>query len=64
MLFSLGSRRYFWQTQATDLAELEKTIEAELAASKTPGAAVVIISGDKVVFAKGFGKTSAEDGRR
>lgn len=48
--------------QTIDLAELEKTIEVEVAASKTPGAAVVIISGDKVVFAKGFGKTSAEGG--
>jgi CubicO group peptidase (beta-lactamase class C family) len=48
--------------QSIDLAELEKTIDAELAAAKTPGAAVVVISGDKVVFAKGFGKTSTEGG--
>lgn len=50
------------QTKQTDFAELEKTIEAELLATKTPGAAVIIISGDKVIFIKGFGTTSAESG--
>lgn len=44
------------------LAEIEKAIEAEMTAAKTPGAAVAVISGDKVVFAKGFGTTSAEGG--
>jgi CubicO group peptidase (beta-lactamase class C family) len=58
------SNGIFAQTLAPDLAELEKTIEAELASSKTPGAAVVIISGDKVLFAKGFGKTSAGEGQQ
>jgi CubicO group peptidase (beta-lactamase class C family) len=47
---------------AQDFTELEKTIEAELAATKTPGAAVAVISGDKVIFAKGFGTTSVEGG--
>lgn len=50
------------QTKTIDFAELEKTIEAELAATKTPGASVAVISGDKVVFVKGFGTTSAESG--
>lgn len=50
------------QTKPTDFAELEKVIEAELAATKTPGAAVAIVSGEKVIFAKGFGSTSAEGG--
>ena len=64
MLLLAGlSTSIFAQAPAPDLAEFEKTIEAELAASKTPGAAVVIISGDKVIFAKGFGKTSAEEGQ-
>lgn len=45
-----------------NLAELEKVIEAELADSKTPGAAVAIVVGEKVVFAKGFGKVSSENG--
>jgi CubicO group peptidase (beta-lactamase class C family) len=50
------------QTKTIDFAGLEKTIEAELKESKTPGAAVVIVSGDKIVFVKGFGSTSAENG--
>jgi CubicO group peptidase (beta-lactamase class C family) len=44
------------------LAEVEKAIEAEMAATKTPGAAVAVISGDKVIFAKGYGTTSVEGG--
>lgn len=52
------------QTFAPDkLAEIEKAIEAEMNATKTPGAAVAIISGDKVIFAKGFGSVSAEGGQ-
>lgn len=52
------------QTKTVDFSELEKTIEAELAATKTPGAAVAIVSGEKVIFAKGFGTTSAEGGNQ
>lgn len=48
------------QTKPLDFAELEKTIMDELAATKTPGAAFAVVSGDKVIFAKGFGTTSAE----
>jgi CubicO group peptidase (beta-lactamase class C family) len=54
----------FARTKTPDFAELEKVIEAELAATKTPGAAVAIVSGDRIIFAKGFGVTSAEDGRK
>ncbi len=50
------------QTKTPDLSELEKVIEAELQQSKTPGAAVAIVSGDKIIFAKGFGATSSEGG--
>lgn len=48
------------RSQTIDFAELEKTIEAELKNAKTPGVAFAIVSGDKVIFAKGFGKTSVE----
>lgn len=48
------------QTKTIDFAELERTIEDELKAAKTPGAAFAIVSGDKVVFSKGFGTTSTE----
>ncbi len=50
------------QTKTPDFTELEQTIEAELKNSKTPGAAFSVISGDKVIFAKGFGTTSAKGG--
>jgi len=50
------------QTKPIDFAELEKTILDELAATKTPGASFAIVSGEKVIFAKGFGTTSAEGG--
>jgi CubicO group peptidase (beta-lactamase class C family) len=48
-------------TQA-DTIEFEKTINAEIASAKIPGAAVAVVVGDKVVYAKGFGRTSVEGG--
>ena len=50
------------QAKAFDFAELERTIEAELKAGQTPGAAVAVVSGDRAVYLKGFGVTSAEEG--
>ncbi len=50
------------QTKTLDYVELERIIEAELKTNKTPGAAVAIVVGDKIVYAKGFGLTSAESG--
>lgn len=44
------------------IGELEAVIAAEMEATKTPGAAVAILRGDKVVYAKGFGTTSVEGG--
>lgn len=48
--------------QVIDFAELEKTISDELIKTKTPGASFAIVSGDKMIFAKGFGTTSVENG--
>jgi CubicO group peptidase (beta-lactamase class C family) len=42
--------------------ELESTALAELRATRTPGAAVAVVMGDSVVFAKGFGTASVETG--
>lgn len=42
--------------------ELEKVILDELRETKTPGAAVAVISGGRVVFAKGFGAGNVETG--
>jgi CubicO group peptidase (beta-lactamase class C family) len=50
------------QARAVDFAELDKAVEAELKAGHTPGAAVAVVSGDRVVYARGFGVTSAEEG--
>lgn len=43
-------------------APLEKAITDEMAATGTPGAAIAVIEGDRVMFAKGFGSTSVEGG--
>ncbi|HEX7318361.1 MAG TPA: serine hydrolase [Pyrinomonadaceae bacterium] len=50
------------QAKQFDFAELDKAVEAELKAGHTPGAAVAVVSGDRVVYARGFGVTSAEEG--
>lgn len=48
------------QAKAFDFAELERAVEAELKAGHTPGASVAVVSGDRIIYAKGFGVTSAE----
>ena len=50
------------QKRKTDLPELEKTILAELAETGSPGVVVVVVSRDRVVFAKGFGVANVETG--
>jgi len=52
------------QTKTIDFTELEKTIEAEMKETKTPSAAFAVVSGEKVIFAKGFGTTSVESGNQ
>ena len=46
----------------TDFSGLEKAAVEELKATNTPGAAVAIVEGDKVIFAKGFGLANVETG--
>ncbi len=41
---------------------LERVVRDELAATRTPGAAVAVVSGDRVIFAKGFGVANVEAG--
>lgn len=62
LFISIFSAAFYSQSKSIDFAELEKTIEAELKETKTPGAALAIVSGDKIVYAKGFGITSVEAG--
>ncbi|HSL70295.1 MAG TPA: serine hydrolase domain-containing protein [Longimicrobiales bacterium] len=45
-----------------DSTALEKIIAAELVDTRTPGAAIAIVSGNQVVFARGFGVGSIETG--
>lgn len=48
--------------QAPDLSALDAVVVEAMRASKTPGAAVAVVLGDRVVYAKGFGTTSVEGG--
>ena len=43
---------------------VEKTLEAELAETRTPGAALVIVRGDEVLLSKGYGVANVETGER
>ncbi len=45
-----------------DFAPLEAAAAAEMRDAEIPGAAVAVVRGDRVVFAKGFGVTSIEGG--
>jgi CubicO group peptidase (beta-lactamase class C family) len=46
--------------QRVDFTELEKVALEELKETNTPGAAVTVVSGDRQVFAKGFGVANVE----
>jgi CubicO group peptidase (beta-lactamase class C family) len=48
------------QPEAPDFRDLEQLAQEELKATGTPGAAIAIILGDRVVLAKGFGVASVE----
>lgn len=50
------------QERTINVGELEATINEELKATNTPGAAVAVVVGDRVVFAKGFGVANIETG--
>jgi CubicO group peptidase (beta-lactamase class C family) len=56
----LVSRTTLAQKKAINFDELEATVNEELKVTNTPGAAMVVIVGDQVVFAKGFGVSSVE----
>ena len=48
--------------QGVDFTQLEKVALEELKETNTPGAAVAVVSGDRQVFAKGFGVANIETG--
>ena len=62
ILLSLLLPFLFAQQQHVDLTELERVALAELQELRTPGAAVAVVSGDRLVFAKGFGVSNIETG--
>lgn len=48
--------------QNIDFKKLESVISAELAETNTPGAAIAVVRGGRVVFARGFGAANVETG--
>lgn len=50
------------QQREIDFTELDRVALAELQETKTPGAAVAVISGARVIFARGFGTANIESG--
>lgn len=48
--------------ETPDFASLEEAVRQDLAATRVPGVAVAVVSGDRVVFAKGFGVANVETG--
>ncbi|HKO99156.1 MAG TPA: serine hydrolase domain-containing protein [Pyrinomonadaceae bacterium] len=61
-LLSLGALPTNAQNTQPDFAALETVVNEELKSTNTPGAAVAIVNGDRVVFAKGFGVSNIETG--
>jgi CubicO group peptidase (beta-lactamase class C family) len=51
------------QTAAPDFRRLDEAVAAALKETKTPGAAVAVVSGERVVYAKGFGVADSETGQ-
>ncbi|MGB7922383.1 MAG: serine hydrolase domain-containing protein [Pyrinomonadaceae bacterium] len=59
---SLASSRVAVYQQNPKFDELERVAREELKATQTPGAAVAVVVGERVVFAKGFGVSNIETG--
>lgn len=51
------------QPLALDKTSLQRDIDSQRRAAGVPGVALAIVQGEEVVFAAGFGVTSAEEGR-
>lgn len=47
--------------QALDFGPLDRIVLEELAQTRTPGAAVAVVQGDRVIYAKGFGLANVEN---
>ena len=64
LLLILGAplRSVFAQQSQKDFAPLEKAALDELRETNTPGAAVAVVSGDRIVYVKGLGVSNVETG--
>ena len=58
----VGPQPSLARQRAINFGELEAAANEELKATNTPGAAVAIVVGDRVVYAKGFGTSNVETG--
>jgi len=50
------------QTPAPDFSGIDAVIRKELQETQTPGAAVAVVMGDRVIYTRGFGIANAETG--
>lgn len=50
------------QQASPDFSSLEKVVLEELKETNTPGAAVAVVSSDRILFARGFGTSNIETG--
>ncbi len=60
--FALGVAVALAQVRSLDPAAVERVALEQLKATNTPGAAVAVVSGDQVVFSRGYGIASVETG--
>jgi CubicO group peptidase (beta-lactamase class C family) len=58
----LPSASLAFAQQRVDFDKLEKIVVEELKETNTPGAAVAVVSGNQLLFAKGFGVANIESG--
>jgi CubicO group peptidase (beta-lactamase class C family) len=60
--FAVTSTVIASQEQQPDFGQLERVVLEELKETNTPGAAVAIVSGDRVIYKKAFGISNVETG--
>jgi D-alanyl-D-alanine carboxypeptidase len=65
-IVSLGLSFAQWPARGArrdvDFRELDKVVAAELKETNAPGAACAVVSGDRIVYEKGFGVSDIETG--
>ena len=62
LLLAMVPASFAIQEQQPDFSQLERCIAEELKETNTPGATVAIVSGDRVIYARGFGVSNMETG--